>query len=150
MSQASVFNAIKRFKETGVHGNRKSKQNGRPRISTDRDDRFLARKSLHDRFKPVTKLNEEWEKIGVNTCFSTIWRRPRAANLTGRVVRKKPHLTIAHKRRRLDFAKKITRTGVKRNGNVFFGLTNLHSLFLENVGKDMFEDDQERNLIPNV
>ena len=82
MSQASVFNAIKRFKETGVHGNRKSKQNGRPRISTDRDDRFLARKSLHDRFN-------------------------RAAYLTGRVARKKPHLTIAHKRRRLDFAKKI-------------------------------------------
>ena len=63
---ASVFNAIKRFKETDGDGSRKSKQNGRPRISTDRDDRFLAHTSLHDRFKPATKLKEEWEKIGVS------------------------------------------------------------------------------------
>ena len=41
MSQASIPNAIKRFKETGGDGNRKTKQNGLPRISTDRDDRFL-------------------------------------------------------------------------------------------------------------
>ena len=62
MSEASVSNAIKRFKETGGDGNRKSRQNGRPRISTDRDDRFLTRTSLHDRFKPATKLKEEREK----------------------------------------------------------------------------------------
>ena len=43
MSQASVSNAIKRFKETGGDGNRKSNQNGRQRISTDRDDHSLAR-----------------------------------------------------------------------------------------------------------
>ena len=65
-----------------------------------------------------------------------IRRRLLPTNLTGRVARKKPHLTIARKRRRLDFAKKNTTTGVKRNGNVFFGLTNLHSLFLENVEQD--------------
>ena len=100
---------IQRNKEVqgdGGDGNHKSKQNGRPRISTDRDDRFLTRTSLHDRFKPATKLKEEWEKIGVNASISTIRRRLRAANLSGRVARKKPHLTIAHKRRRLDFAKK--------------------------------------------
>ena len=90
----------------GGDGNRKSKQNGRPRISTDRDDRFLTRTSLHDRFKPGTKLKEEWEKIGVNASVSTIRRRLQPANLSGRVARKKPYLTIAHKRRRLDFAKK--------------------------------------------
>ena len=48
MSQASVSKAIKRFKETGGVGNRKSKQNGPPRISTDRDNRSLARTSLHE------------------------------------------------------------------------------------------------------
>ena len=62
MSQASIPNAIKRFKGTGGDGNRKSKQNGLPRISTDRDDRFFARTSLHDRFKQATKLKEKWEK----------------------------------------------------------------------------------------
>lgn len=106
MSQASVSNAMKRFKETGRDCNRKSKRNGRSRISTDRDDRFLARRSLQDRFKPATKLKEEWEKIGLNASVSTIRGRLRAANLTGRVARKKPLLTITHKRRRLDFAKK--------------------------------------------
>ena len=78
---------MKRSKETGRDCNRKSKRNGQPQISTDRDDRFLARRSLQDRFKPATKLKGEWEKIG-------------------RVARKKPLLTITHKRRRLDFAKK--------------------------------------------
>ena len=106
MSQASVSNAMKRSKETGRDCNRKSKRNGQPQISTDRDDRFLARRSLQDRFKPATKLKGEWEKIGLNASVSTIRRRLRAANLTGRVARKKPLLTITHKRRRLDFAKK--------------------------------------------
>ena len=97
MSQASVSNAIK---ETGGDGNRKSKQNGRPRISTDCDDRFLIKGRVGE------KLKEEGEKIGVNASVSTIRRRLQAANLSGRVARKKPYLTIAHKRRRLDFAKK--------------------------------------------
>ena len=35
-----------------------------------------------------------------------IRRRLLPTNLTERVARKKPHLTIARKRRRLDFAKK--------------------------------------------
>ena len=106
MSQASVSDVMKRFKETGRDCNRKSKRNGQPRISTDRDDRFLARRSLQDRFKPATTLKEEWEKIGLNASVSTIQPRLRAANLTGRVAREKPLLTIIHKRRRLDFAKK--------------------------------------------
>ena len=38
----------------------KSKPDGRPKISTDRDDRFfLACMFLHDRFKSATKLKEE-------------------------------------------------------------------------------------------
>ena len=104
MSQASVSNAMKRSKETGNDCNRKSKQNGRPRISTDCDDRFLARRSLQDRFKPATHLKDDWEKIGVYAI--TIRRRRRPVNLTGRAARKKPMLTANHKRRRLDFAKK--------------------------------------------
>ena len=106
MSQASVSNAMKRFKETGTDFNRKSKQNGRPRISTDRDDRFLARRSLQDRYKPATQLKDDWENISVHVSVSTIRRRLRAVNLTGRVARKKPMLTANHKRCRLDSAKK--------------------------------------------
>ena len=46
--------------------------------------------------KPAIKLKDEWEKIGYNASVSTIRRRLRFANLTGRVARKEPHLTIAH------------------------------------------------------
>ena len=76
-------------------------------------------------------------------------RRLRAANLTGRVARKKPLLTITHKQRRLDFAKKH-KSWSKEDWNAFFEQTNLHSLCFESVEKIMFEDDQERNLTPNV
>ena len=59
MSQASVSNAKRRFEDTGSYRNRKCP--GRPRLSTKRDDRFLERRSLKVRFKPATKLKEEWE-----------------------------------------------------------------------------------------
>ena len=104
MSQASVCNAKRRFEDTGSDRNRKC--SGRPRISTPRDDRFIERRSLKDRFKPATKLKENWEEVGVHASVRTIRRRLCAANLMGGVARKKPMLTPVHRHRRLTFARK--------------------------------------------
>ena len=70
---------------------------GRPRLSTKRDDRFLERRSLKVRFKPATKLKEEWEEIGINASASTVRLCLCGANLDGRVSRKKPMLTRMQK-----------------------------------------------------
>lgn len=103
MSKASVAYTLKRFEKTGSDRNRKC--SGRPHVSTIREDRFLKRRSLQDRFRPATKLKEDWENIGVQGSVSTVRRRLRAANLMGRVARKKPLLTASHRLRRLRFAK---------------------------------------------
>ena len=70
---------------------------GRPRLSTKRDDRFLERRSLKVRFKPATKLKEEWEEIGINGSASTVRLCLCGANLDGRVSRKNPMLTRMQK-----------------------------------------------------
>ena len=93
---------MKRFEKTGSDKNRSS---GRPRMSTAREDRFLERRSVRDRFGPATRLKEDWEEIGIQASTSTVRRRLRAANLMGRVARKKPLLTRSHRLRRLAFAK---------------------------------------------
>ena len=103
MSKASVAYTQKRFEKTGSDRNRKC--SGRPHVSTVREDRFLKRRSLQDRFRPATKLKEDWDEIGIQASTSTVRRRLRAANLMGRVARKKPLLTPSHRLRRLHFAK---------------------------------------------
>ena len=97
MSQASVSNAKRRFEDTGSDRNRKCP--GRPRLSTKRDDRFLERRSLKVRFKPATKLKEEWEEIGINASASTVRLCLCGANLDGANldVREKPMLTCMQK-----------------------------------------------------
>ena len=104
MSKSSVSYTKKRFQETGSDRNRKC--SGRPRLSTAREDRFLERRSLQDRFRPATKLKEDWEEFGIHASTSTVRRRLRASKLMGRVARKKPMLTPLHRLRRLRFAKK--------------------------------------------
>ena len=99
MSQASVCNAKRRFEDSGSDRNRKC--SGRPRICTPRDNRFIERRFLKDRFKPATKLKEDWEE-GVHASVSNVRRRLYGANLMGRVTWKKPLTSIRKKIQALD------------------------------------------------
>ena len=62
-SQNAVSLAIRRHQDTGSHEDRP--RSGRPRISTDRDDRHLVRQSLANRKATVPELRGLWLGHGV-------------------------------------------------------------------------------------
>ena len=80
-------------------------RSGRPRISTDRDDRHLVRQSLANRkatFRSFVGCGKGHGVIASNTNVRT---RLMDAGLNAKVARKKPKLTRRHKQLRLDFAR---------------------------------------------
>lgn len=104
MHHTTVGKAVKRFAET--NSDKDQPRQGRPRLSTDRDDRLLHRASLKDRFQPATRLAEDWEKSGVTASARTVRSRLADYGLNGCVARKKPLLTSEQKKTRLAFAKR--------------------------------------------
>ena len=103
-SQRSVSGILKKHEETGSV--RDKRIPGRLRKTTSREDSILVRKSKADRFKTAPQLKAEMNlEYGVQVSTSTAQRRLREAGLFGRKPRRKPRLTPAHKRARLDFAR---------------------------------------------
>ena len=103
-SQRSVCEIIKKHTETGEVRDRKIP--GRPRKTTSREDRLIVRKSMTDRFKTAPQIKSELSSShNLILSTSTTQRRLREAGLYGRKARKKPRLTLSHKRARFLFAR---------------------------------------------
>ena len=103
-SRSCVSKTLARLKETESLKDRK--RSGRPRISSSREDRALARISLHDRRLTSSHLKREWQETsGVQCSARTVRRRLDEVGLHGRVARRKPLLTDRHRRVRLEWAK---------------------------------------------
>ena len=123
---------MKRFEKTGSDGIRNC--SGRPRLSTKRQDRFLERKGLQDRFRTATRLQEDLEEIGMKAGTSTVRLRFRAANLMGRIALKKPMLTPSHRLRRLCFPK-MYKYWTKEDWEKVLRTNEPHLVLLGNVTK---------------
>ncbi|KRT83032.1 hypothetical protein AMK59_4117 [Oryctes borbonicus] len=106
-SRCAVQTTLKRNKETEGYKNRP--KSGRKRRITARTDRLLERMALQDRRKSSKELSSElWTRYGVFLTPSAVRTRLKAANLQGRIARKKPHLTPTHRKKRMEWAKKYT------------------------------------------
>ena len=80
-------------------------KSGRPRATTERDDRHLVMTSRRNRFLTAPELAIDLANTaGVEVHRSTVSRRLIDVGLHGRVARHKPRLTADHKRRRLVWA----------------------------------------------
>lgn len=103
-SSSAVGEIIKKYRETGSVEDRKIP--GRHRKTSARQDRLIVRKSLVNRFKTAPEIKAE---ILLEHCIeistSTTQRRLRESGLHGRKARRKPLLTAAHRRARLEFAR---------------------------------------------
>jgi transposase len=98
VSRNSVFNIIKKKKMFGTVADRPRK--GRPRISNARDDRFLIRLSLTNRFLTAPCLLRAWH---VKASLSTIKNRLLSVGLGGCIAKRKQPLTALHKQKRLEW-----------------------------------------------
>ena len=89
--------SLKKHTETGEVRDRKIP--GRPRKTTSREDRLVVRKSMTDRFKTAHQIKSELSSShNLILSTSTTQRRLREAGLYGQKARKKPRLTLLHKR----------------------------------------------------
>lgn len=129
-SRCAVQTTLKRYKETGTYENRA--KSGRKRRTSYRTDRYLYRIALKNRRKSSKELSSElWIKHGISLSSSTVRRRLRAANLHGRIARRKPYLTQAHRKKRLEWAKKYAHWTVEDWSRVIFSdESNIEVCFL--------------------
>lgn len=82
-------------------------KSGRPKVTTENDDKLLIRMSKADPKKTAPILNSELkESYGVNCSVSTTKRRLNHGNLFGRRPMKKPLVSLKNRKARVAFAKK--------------------------------------------
>ena len=104
VSRCCVQQIVKKYKNTGTVVDRP--RCGRPKVSTNRQDRELVQLSLRQRKTTVPELRCEWAKMsGVSVSTQTVCRRLLEKGLRGCVAAKKPKLTDNHKRKRLEWTK---------------------------------------------
>ena len=105
VSVSTVSYTIKRHLETG--GNSDRKRSGRPKDTTQSEDKFLRVNSLRDRRLTGQQLQAQ---LHTGRCkevsVSTVKRRLWAAGLTGRVAVRKPLLRWQNMKKRLAWAMK--------------------------------------------
>eukprot|EP00033_Pygsuia_biforma_P007399 GCRY01008453.1.p1 GENE.GCRY01008453.1~~GCRY01008453.1.p1 ORF type:complete len:171 (+),score=8.87 GCRY01008453.1:271-783(+) len=101
-------------------------RSGRPRCSSEREDRVIKRTCLADRFStaPVLLSTIKEHSETFNMSLSTMKNRLQEFGLNGRIARKKPKLTQKHKDARLKFAREHLLWSKEQWGNVFYFWNN--------------------------
>lgn len=98
-----MYEVLERYRTTGSHDDRP--RSGRPKVSSQRDDRLLVRSSLQNRKATVPDLRLAWQNSGVRATDTTVRRRLQDVGLGGHLAVRKPLLTARHKELRLHFAR---------------------------------------------
>ena len=103
-SQKSIDRTLRRHSATGSVQDKTIP--GRRRKTSRRENSLIVRKSKADRFKTAPQIKAELQiEHGVQVSASTIQRRLREVGLLARKPCRKPHLTLCHKRARLQFSR---------------------------------------------
>lgn len=103
VAHTTVSRVIQRYREAGNHVRRPGQ--GRNRITTPINDRYLRLSTLRQRFVTARSLQMQLREVsGLQISGETIRQRLRAFNLRPRVAARGPALTRDHRRARLNFA----------------------------------------------
>jgi transposase len=106
VAKSTISYTMKLFKATGNVDRRP--KSGRPRLTTDKDDKVLIRLSKKNPRASATDLNAEIRtNYGVQVSVDTVRRRQRDGGLHGRRPAKKPLMREKNRKARLAFAKKF-------------------------------------------
>lgn len=104
ISRGAVQKAISIYRSTGDYKSRP--RSGRPRATTDRDDRVLVRMSLNDRRLTAPDIRKTLSiDHGVDVTTRTVRNRLMDAGLYGRVARHKPLISEKNRVARLAWAR---------------------------------------------
>ena len=103
VSHTTIARVIQRLAETGDHSRRIGQ--GRRRVTTPNQDRFLRISAVRQRFTTARNLRSDLQGAGGPLiCVQSVRRRLREANLRPRIAARGPALTVQHRRARLNFA----------------------------------------------
>lgn len=104
VNHSTVGRIIRRFRETGSHARKRGQ--GRKRVTSPRDERFLRVQVLRNRKCTSRELSNELEAArNVRISALTVRRRLKEAGLASRKPAIAPLLTAAHRVQRLRFAR---------------------------------------------
>jgi len=103
VSRCAVQNALRKFDDGG--GFSDAARSGRPKKTTVNDDRIIRRTVIINPRATTADAQRELLTAGVNVHRSTISRRLKTMDLRAFKPAKKPLLTVAMRRKRLEFAK---------------------------------------------
>ena len=101
-SEGTIRKTLKRLKESGCVSDKP--KSGRPRKTSERQDRLLVRNSLRNGFMTAPQLQQE---VGLTDTVMTrtVRNRLMEQNLFARVAQRKPMVTGQNRRRHLQFAR---------------------------------------------
>lgn len=120
INQSTVSRILNRFRETGSNHRRPGQ--GRPRVTTVRDDRFITISALRQRFQTSLQLRNELQTVrNVAISRETVRRRLREANLTPRRPATGPFHTRQHRIARLQFSRQYAHWTIPDWRVVLFG-----------------------------
>lgn len=124
----TVNRILKHNRDTGDL--RPGKSTGRPRISTERDDRVLGRLTRQDRLAPCTTLRTRWyQSTNVRATARTVNNRVIQMGYRARRCAVKPKLTARHRRDRLAWARQYRNLTVGHWEHVVFADESRFQLF---------------------
>lgn len=104
VSKSVVFRNVKRYRETGEYTRRTGQ--GRKRITTDRDDRFIVSSVLRNRTSTSSEVRNKLQEVRqVTVSTKTVRRRLKAAGIGAYLPAKGPILTTVHRVARSSFAR---------------------------------------------
>ena len=97
---------VQRVRQVGSTESFRTGRCGRRRITTPITDRFIRRKALEDRITSCHRLAANLRSAGVNVSKDTVRRRLKEQGVTSVKSVRKPCLTAAMRKKRLDWAKR--------------------------------------------
>lgn len=130
-------------------------QNGRPKILSQNDERYIMKKVKIDPRISAPKLKTDLESnLGICVSSETVRRVIRKNGLNGRIARKKPFISEVNKKKRIEFAKKYKKEDQTFWNNVLFTDESKFNLFGSdgrvNVWRRPNEELKQKNLRATV
>ncbi|GBM74010.1 hypothetical protein AVEN_57810-1 [Araneus ventricosus] len=128
VSKSTLHNIISKYKKT--KSVKTIPRTGRPRRFTGHEERWIVRKITCNPKTSAVKLTlKEQQRFNKSTNSETVCNVLRKYNFHGRVARRKPFLSKAHRRARLEFAKSYIKKPPKFWNSILFVDESKYNVF---------------------
>mgnify|MGYP003471160912 CR=1 FL=1 len=112
ITKSEVSRLVAKYRETG--NVKDVPRSGRPKVTTERQDRLIIQHSRRNRFKTARQIRDDLQGEIGRVSTQTINNRLLAAHLPARRPRQKPELTQQHCQARLQYARDHVHWNIRR------------------------------------